>query len=137
MDSGVSRIQQWREQKKKETQEKRRAHYEKNREKIIKKGLEAQWRSQQSQERMRMAFEKQNAPVKELVKKIRRKRKQQKTSTELKERLEDKRKLARERSRQYRQKLKDQTQAEAAVAIEEADKTPILTEWQRNMLLDD
>lgn len=70
MDSGVSRIQQWREQKKKETKEKRRAHYEKNREKIIKKGLEAQSRSQQSQERMRMAFEKQNAPVKELVKKI-------------------------------------------------------------------
>ena len=33
MDSGVSRIQMWREQKKK--QEKRKAYYEKNREKII------------------------------------------------------------------------------------------------------
>ena len=37
MDSGVSRIQMWREQKKKERQEKRRVHYEKNRKKIIEK----------------------------------------------------------------------------------------------------
>ena len=34
MDSGVSGIQMWRELKKKERQEKRRANYEKNREKI-------------------------------------------------------------------------------------------------------
>lgn len=34
MDSGISGIQMWRELKKKERQEKRRANYEKNREKI-------------------------------------------------------------------------------------------------------
>ena len=37
MESGVSGIQMWRELKKKERQEKRRANYEKNREKIIEK----------------------------------------------------------------------------------------------------
>lgn len=45
MNSGVSRIQMWQEQKKKERQEKRRAHYEKNRVEIIGKVVEARKKS--------------------------------------------------------------------------------------------
>lgn len=44
MNSRVSRIQMWQEQKKKERQE-RRAHYEKNRVEIIGKVVEARKKS--------------------------------------------------------------------------------------------
>lgn len=47
-DSGVSGIQMWREQKEKERQNKKRAHYEKNREKIIEKVVKARKKSQKA-----------------------------------------------------------------------------------------
>ena len=50
MDSGVSGIQMWPEQKK-EKQEKRRAHYEKNREKSIEKVVEGRKKSPASKSR--------------------------------------------------------------------------------------
>ena len=84
MDSGVSRIQQWREQKKKEKQEKRRAHYEKNREKIIKKVQEAQKKSQEAKCKHGRSLRSKNAPTKEVMKKIRREKNKHKTITEVK-----------------------------------------------------
>ena len=51
MDSRISRRQQWQEQKEREKQEKRSAHYEKNREKIIQNVPEAQKRSQEAKSR--------------------------------------------------------------------------------------
>ena len=113
MDSGVSRIQQWREQKKKEKQEKRRAHYEKNREKIIQKVQEARKKSQEAKCKRGRSLRSKNAPIKEVTKKIRREKNKHKTITEVKEKLESKRKLARERSKRYRQKLKKKPGAEA------------------------
>ena len=67
MDSGVSRIQMWREQKKKERQEKRRAHYEKNREKIIEKVVEARKKSREAK-----SGQWRNVPIKDATKKRRR-----------------------------------------------------------------
>ena len=50
MDSGVSRVQMWQEQKK-ERQEKRREHNEKNGEKIIEKVVEGRKKSREAKSR--------------------------------------------------------------------------------------
>ena len=50
MDSGVSRIQMWQEQKTKERQEKRRAHYEET----VRKLLKRLWKPQRKLEKPRM-----------------------------------------------------------------------------------
>ena len=115
MDSGVSRIQMWREQKKKERQEKRRAHYEKNREKIIEKVVEGRKKS-----RAAKSGQLRNVPIKDATKKRRHERNQQKSASENKAKLEKERKMARERSKRYRQKKKDQN-----AQVPEAEARPI------------
>ena len=50
MDSGVSRIQMWQEQKTKERQEKRRAHYEETARKLLKR----LWKPQRKLEKPRV-----------------------------------------------------------------------------------
>ena len=71
MDSRVSRRQQLQEQKEREKQEKRSAHYEKNREKIIHNVLEAQKRSQEAKSRGGRSLRNWNVLLKEVTKKIR------------------------------------------------------------------
>lgn len=83
MDSRVSRIQMWREQKKKERQEKRRAHYEKNREEIIEKVVEARKKSREAK-----SGQLRYVPIKDATKKRRRERHQQKLASENKGKLE-------------------------------------------------
>lgn len=77
MDSGVSRIQMWREQKKKERQDKRRAHYEKNQEEIIGKVVEARSKSQEAK-----CGQLEYVPIKGATKKRRRVCNQQKLASE-------------------------------------------------------
>jgi len=90
MDSGVSRIQMWREQKKKERQEKRRTHYEKNREEIIQKVVKARKKSREARKKSREAKsgQLQYVPIKDATKKCRRERNQQKLASENKGKLE-------------------------------------------------
>ena len=135
MDSGVSRIQQWREQKKKEKKEKIRAHYEKI-EKIIKKVQEARKKSQEAKCKRGRSLRSKNAPIKEVTKKIRREKNKHKTITEVKEKLESKRKLARERSKRYRQKLKEKPGAEA-IPIDVAGTPAFPNRMARKRPLDD
>ena len=71
MDSVVFRIQQWQEQKKKEKQERRRAHYEKNRGKIIQKEQEAQKTSQEAKRGLGRSLRSKNTPIKEGTRKSR------------------------------------------------------------------
>ena len=125
MDSGVSRIQLWREQKKKERQEKRRAHYEKNREKIIEKVTDARRKLQEEKSGRGRSLRNKNVPVKDSTKKHQRERNQKNTASKNKEKIEKQRKMARERSKRYRQKKKDQnTQVQAKAMPLEVPSAP-------------
>ena len=92
MDSGVSRIQLWRQQKKKERQEKRRAHYEKNRVKIIENVINARRKSQEDKSGRGRPQRNKNVSVKDATKKRRQERNQQKIAQE-KEELREKKKV--------------------------------------------
>ena len=118
MDSGVSRIQMWREKKMQEKKEKRRAHYEKNREKIIAKVVEARKKKQATKSGRGRSERNKRASVKEVTKKNRRERNQQKRASEMNEKIEKGRRLARERSNRYRQKLKEQKEQNTQTQVE-------------------
>jgi len=118
MDSGVSRIQMWREKKMQEKKEKRRAHYEKNREKIIAKVIEARKKKQATKSGRGRSERNKRASVKEVTKKNRRERNQQKRASEMNEKIEKGRRLARERSKRYRQKLKEQKEQNTQTQVE-------------------
>jgi len=96
--------------------EERKAHYEKNCEKIIAKVVEARKKKQATKSGRGRSERTKRASVKEVTKKNRRERNQQERDSEMKEKVEKGRRLARERSKRYKQKLKEQnaqTQVEA------------------------